>query len=64
MKKTYINPEMEIVEVRTTQFLMMSTLGTTDATGDNLAPDMEIEELSPMDMNPMDMANPMKIIGF
>ena len=42
MKKTYIIPEADVIEVKTTQFLMASlTVNTTDEleTGDILAPE-------------------------
>ena len=48
MKKTYINPEMEIVEIHTPMLLAGSDLNINDAiedavdAGDVLAPGMEV----------------------
>lgn len=37
MKRTYVNPTVDIVVMKTQQFMMMSNLGTTDETSGNLA---------------------------
>jgi hypothetical protein len=37
MKKTYIIPAIQVVEVKTQQFLMMSDLGSTNSTSGNLS---------------------------
>ena len=35
---------MEVIEIKTQQFLMMSNLGTTDATSGNLSPEFTFDE--------------------
>jgi len=36
-KKKYVNPSMEVVELKMQQFLMMSNLGSTDENHGNLS---------------------------
>ena len=51
MKKTYNIPSMEIVEIKTQQILMMSTLGTTDVTSGNLAPELDVNSDLDIEIN-------------
>ena len=51
MKQTYNNPSMEIIEINIQQILMMSTLGTTDATSGNLAPELDVSSDLDFDIN-------------
>ena len=44
MKQTYINPELKVVKLQTQQFMMLSTLTTTDATSGNLSRDFDYED--------------------
>jgi len=43
MKKKYANPSMDVVEIKTQQILMMSTLGSTNAADGNLSRDLFID---------------------
>lgn len=44
MKQTYINPELKVVKLQTQQFMMLSTLGTTNATNGNLSREFDYED--------------------
>lgn len=44
MKQTYINPELKVVKLQTQQFMMLSTLGTTEATSGNLSREFDYED--------------------
>ncbi len=41
MKKKYINPDMCVIEMKTQHMMMMSNLGSTDATSGNLGHGMD-----------------------
>ncbi len=44
MMKTYINPNMRVVEMKTQRMMMMSNLGTTNATSGNLGRENDFED--------------------
>lgn len=44
MKKTYSNPTIEVIAVKTQQFMMMSILGETNSTSGNLARDNDFDD--------------------
>ena len=44
MKKTYINPSLEIINEETQQFMMLSTLGTTEETSGNLGREFDLDD--------------------
>ena len=52
MKKMYMTPSLETVKIQTLQFMMMSTLGETDATSGNLVREFDME--SDFDMTDKD----------
>ncbi len=49
MKKQYVNPLVEVVEIKTQQILMMSNLGSTDATSGNLSRDFILDTELPIE---------------
>ncbi len=44
MKKTYINPNMRVVTMKTQQMMMLSAIGTTEETSGNLGRDYDFED--------------------
>lgn len=55
MKRTYMNPTLEVIKIETTQMLATSTLGLHDApyideSTDILAPSIDFEDWSAMSM--------------
>ncbi len=44
MKKDYINPNMRVVTMKTQRMMMISKLGTTEATSGNLGRENDFED--------------------
>ena len=51
MKKTYMNPTLEVVKIQPAQFIAISTLGTTEAFNGNLGQEATFSDFGEADFD-------------